>query len=169
MRKFDPWPVFFERGWSRNWPFLVGFAMTGTLIVKLPAGLTCSPLTLSNIFPLSSGGCQKIPIRAGAQRGLRFKESRHVGRYHAILLGFQSGSKIDILMQEAAVKKNLMSTRRCCHGGYYGCTAFLAEAGIHPHSGNYDFSVGSIQPRVTRWKKIEDATEQRRLVKLVSM
>ncbi|URE05954.1 hypothetical protein MUK42_36684 [Musa troglodytarum] len=134
MRKFDPWPVFFERGWSRNWPFLVGFAMTGTLIRRMP----------------------KNPDSSRSTTGVE-------------LLGFQSGSKIDILMQEAAVKKNLMSTRRCCHGGYYGCTAFLAEAGIHPHSGNYDFSVGSIQPRVTRWKKIEDATEQRRLVKLVSM
>ncbi|PQQ15652.1 hypothetical protein Pyn_36147 [Prunus yedoensis var. nudiflora] len=40
MRKFDPWPVFFEREWNRNWPFLVGFAITGTLITKFSLGLT---------------------------------------------------------------------------------------------------------------------------------
>ncbi|KAK9290136.1 hypothetical protein L1049_008302 [Liquidambar formosana] len=40
MPKFDPWPVFFRREWSRNWPFLVGFAVTGTLITKLTSGLT---------------------------------------------------------------------------------------------------------------------------------
>ncbi|CAL5388239.1 hypothetical protein CsSME_00017239 [Camellia sinensis var. sinensis] len=40
MRKFDPWPVFFRREWSRNWPFLVGFAITGTVITKLSLGLT---------------------------------------------------------------------------------------------------------------------------------
>ncbi|KAJ7980883.1 Mitochondrial ATP synthase 6 kDa subunit [Quillaja saponaria] len=40
MRKFDPWPVFFKREWNRNWPFLVGFAITGTIITKLSLGLT---------------------------------------------------------------------------------------------------------------------------------
>ncbi|CAJ2660815.1 uncharacterized protein LOC123898159 [Trifolium pratense] len=40
MRKFDPWPVFFKREWKRNWPFLVGFAVTGTLITKFSLGLT---------------------------------------------------------------------------------------------------------------------------------
>ncbi|XP_029120667.1 ATP synthase small subunit 6-A, mitochondrial isoform X1 [Elaeis guineensis] len=40
MRKFDPWPVFFRREFNRNWPFLVGFAITGAFIVKLTAGLT---------------------------------------------------------------------------------------------------------------------------------
>ncbi|CAB4270758.1 hypothetical protein PRUPE_2G232300 [Prunus persica] len=40
MRKFDPWPVFFKREWNRNWPFLVGFAITGTLITKFSLGLT---------------------------------------------------------------------------------------------------------------------------------
>ncbi|RRT55090.1 hypothetical protein BHM03_00054881 [Ensete ventricosum] len=44
------WPVFFKRGWSSYWPFLVGFAMTGTLIVKLTAGLTWSSLALSSLF-----------------------------------------------------------------------------------------------------------------------
>uniref|UniRef100_F6GV31 Uncharacterized protein n=1 Tax=Vitis vinifera TaxID=29760 RepID=F6GV31_VITVI len=34
MRKFDPWPVFFRREWNRNWPFLVGFAVTGIIITK---------------------------------------------------------------------------------------------------------------------------------------
>ncbi|KAF5803697.1 hypothetical protein HanRHA438_Chr06g0283531 [Helianthus annuus] len=34
MRKFDPWPVFFKREFNRNWPFLVGFAITGTIISK---------------------------------------------------------------------------------------------------------------------------------------
>ncbi|CAJ1955786.1 unnamed protein product [Sphenostylis stenocarpa] len=40
MRLFDPWPVFFKREWKRNWPFLVGFAVTGTVITKLSLGLT---------------------------------------------------------------------------------------------------------------------------------
>ncbi|XP_057449117.1 ATP synthase small subunit 6-A, mitochondrial-like [Lotus japonicus] len=40
MRKFDPWPVFFKREWKRTWPFLVGFAVTGTLITKMSLGLT---------------------------------------------------------------------------------------------------------------------------------
>ncbi|XP_042469523.1 uncharacterized protein LOC122056667 [Zingiber officinale] len=40
MRKFDPWPVFFRREFNRNWPFLVGFFVTGVLVVKLTAGLT---------------------------------------------------------------------------------------------------------------------------------
>ncbi|KAG1337900.1 putative ATP synthase 6 kDa subunit, mitochondrial [Cocos nucifera] len=40
MRKFDPWPVFFRREFNRNWPFLVGFAITGAVIVKLTAGFT---------------------------------------------------------------------------------------------------------------------------------
>ncbi|GMY10805.1 ATP synthase 6 kDa subunit, mitochondrial [Fagus crenata] len=40
MPKFDPWPVFFKREWNRNWPFLVGFAVTGTVITKLSLGLT---------------------------------------------------------------------------------------------------------------------------------
>ncbi|KAJ6983180.1 hypothetical protein NC653_026096 [Populus alba x Populus x berolinensis] len=40
MRKFDPWPVFFRREWNRNWPFLVGFAITGTLITKFSLSLT---------------------------------------------------------------------------------------------------------------------------------
>ncbi|KAK9062974.1 hypothetical protein SSX86_016844 [Deinandra increscens subsp. villosa] len=40
MRKFDPWPVFFRREFNRNWPFLVGFAVTGTIITKLSLGLT---------------------------------------------------------------------------------------------------------------------------------
>lgn len=40
MKKFDPWPVFFRREWKRNWPFLVGFAITGTLITKMTAGLS---------------------------------------------------------------------------------------------------------------------------------
>ena len=40
MRKFDPWPIFFKREWNRNWPFLAGFAITGTLITKFSLGLT---------------------------------------------------------------------------------------------------------------------------------
>lgn len=40
MAKFDPWPVFFKREWKRNWPFLVGFAITGTIITKFTLGLT---------------------------------------------------------------------------------------------------------------------------------
>ncbi|RVW65797.1 hypothetical protein CK203_007339 [Vitis vinifera] len=40
MRKFDPWPVFFRREWNRNWPFLVGFAVTGTIITVYSLSLT---------------------------------------------------------------------------------------------------------------------------------
>ncbi|TVU41413.1 hypothetical protein EJB05_14928, partial [Eragrostis curvula] len=40
MKTFDPWPVFFRREWSRNWPFLTGFAITGYLIVKMTANFT---------------------------------------------------------------------------------------------------------------------------------
>ncbi|KAF6152018.1 hypothetical protein GIB67_010592 [Kingdonia uniflora] len=40
MRQFDPWPVFFKREWRRNWPFLVGFAITGSIITKISLGLT---------------------------------------------------------------------------------------------------------------------------------
>ncbi|KAM0064206.1 hypothetical protein Hdeb2414_s0003g00100151 [Helianthus debilis subsp. tardiflorus] len=40
MRKFDPWPVFFKREFNRNWLFLVGFAITGTIITKFSLGLT---------------------------------------------------------------------------------------------------------------------------------
>ncbi|KAL2332106.1 hypothetical protein Fmac_019687 [Flemingia macrophylla] len=40
MRLFDPWPVFFKREWKRNWPFLVGFAITGTIITKFSLGLS---------------------------------------------------------------------------------------------------------------------------------
>jgi hypothetical protein len=52
MPKFDPWPVFFKREWNRNWPFLVGFAVTGTIITKLSLGLTgkISFLTISNLL-----------------------------------------------------------------------------------------------------------------------
>ncbi|MFS7900263.1 hypothetical protein Hanom_Chr07g00596121 [Helianthus anomalus] len=42
MMKFDPWPVFFKREFNRNWPFIVGFAITGTIISKFPLGLTGS-------------------------------------------------------------------------------------------------------------------------------
>ncbi|XP_040993158.1 uncharacterized protein LOC121239871 isoform X2 [Juglans microcarpa x Juglans regia] len=40
MPRFDPWPVFFKREWNRNWPFLVGFATTGTIITKFSLGLS---------------------------------------------------------------------------------------------------------------------------------
>ncbi|XP_071722825.1 ATP synthase small subunit 6, mitochondrial-like [Rutidosis leptorrhynchoides] len=40
MWKFDPWPVFFKRDWNRNSPFLVGFAIIGTLITELSLDLT---------------------------------------------------------------------------------------------------------------------------------
>ncbi|RVW87416.1 hypothetical protein CK203_033617 [Vitis vinifera] len=56
MAKFDPWPVFFRREWNRNWPFLVGFAITGTIITKFSLGLT--------------GGCQELSLRAEAQEAV---------------------------------------------------------------------------------------------------
>ncbi|CAA6654939.1 unnamed protein product [Spirodela intermedia] len=40
MRQFDPWPVFFKREWGRNWPFLVGFAVTGYIVTKVSLSLT---------------------------------------------------------------------------------------------------------------------------------
>ncbi|KAJ0792101.1 hypothetical protein HanOQP8_Chr01g0013581 [Helianthus annuus] len=47
MRKFDPWNVFFKREFNRNWPFLVGFAITGTIITKFSLGLTGSYSSIS--------------------------------------------------------------------------------------------------------------------------
>ncbi|OMO67725.1 hypothetical protein CCACVL1_20363 [Corchorus capsularis] len=32
--------VFFKREFSRTWPFLVGFAITGTIVTKFSLGLT---------------------------------------------------------------------------------------------------------------------------------
>ena len=46
MRPFDPWPVFFKREWKRNWPFLVGFAITGTIITKYSLSLTGKSLSV---------------------------------------------------------------------------------------------------------------------------
>ncbi|XP_021804782.1 uncharacterized protein LOC110749070 [Prunus avium] len=40
LETFNPWSIFFEREWNRNWAFLVGFAITGTLIAKFSLGLT---------------------------------------------------------------------------------------------------------------------------------
>ncbi|XP_024170284.1 uncharacterized protein LOC112176541 [Rosa chinensis] len=40
MRKFNAWPVFFKREWNRNWPFLIGFPITGILITKFSLCLT---------------------------------------------------------------------------------------------------------------------------------
>ncbi|PKU75381.1 uncharacterized protein LOC110099208 [Dendrobium catenatum] len=40
MRKFDPWSIFFRKEWNRNWPFLTGFSITGTIIIKMTVGLT---------------------------------------------------------------------------------------------------------------------------------
>ncbi|XP_024163213.1 uncharacterized protein LOC112170233 [Rosa chinensis] len=40
MRKFNSWLVFFKREWNWNWPFLVGFAITGILITKFSLCLT---------------------------------------------------------------------------------------------------------------------------------
>ncbi|CAA3018115.1 mitochondrial ATP synthase subunit [Olea europaea subsp. europaea] len=59
MRKFDPWPVFFRREFKRNWPFLVGFAVTGTIITKFSLGLT--------------GGREEFSLRAEA------REMNHIG------------------------------------------------------------------------------------------
>ncbi|WJZ93288.1 hypothetical protein VitviT2T_012240 [Vitis vinifera] len=50
MAKFDPWPVFFRREWNRNWPFLVGFAITGTIITKFSLGLTGNLFLHSFLF-----------------------------------------------------------------------------------------------------------------------
>jgi hypothetical protein len=61
MPKFDPWPVFFKREWNRNWPFLVGFAITGTIITKLSLGLTGTlppPIFSAFVFLIC---CSKIP------------------------------------------------------------------------------------------------------------
>jgi hypothetical protein len=50
MRKFDPWPIFFKREWKRNWPFLVGFAVTGTVITKFSLGLTGKSFRLFSLI-----------------------------------------------------------------------------------------------------------------------
>lgn len=53
MRKFDPWPVFFKREFNRNWPFLVGFAITGTFITKFSLGLTGSYSLFVEVLQIS--------------------------------------------------------------------------------------------------------------------
>ncbi|PRQ17767.1 hypothetical protein RchiOBHm_Chr7g0198591 [Rosa chinensis] len=50
MRKFNAWLVFFKREWNWNWPFLVGFAITG---FSSPSSLSVSlgtPLHFSFSF-----------------------------------------------------------------------------------------------------------------------
>ncbi|MBA0622787.1 hypothetical protein Godav_008300 [Gossypium davidsonii] len=65
-RWFDPWPVFFKREFNRTWPFLVGFAVTGTIITKFSLGLTGNfpsfPFHLYHI-----GRCQELAFRSEAQ------------------------------------------------------------------------------------------------------
>ena len=53
MPKFDPWPVFFKREWNRNWPFLVGFAITGAIITKMSLGFTGIYLIFFFFFTIS--------------------------------------------------------------------------------------------------------------------
>ncbi|KAF8369950.1 hypothetical protein HHK36_032019 [Tetracentron sinense] len=93
MPKFDPWPIFFRREWNRNWPFLVGFAITGTIITKLSLGLTGNlslPLSLSRSFQnliwvistlksIYRGGCKELSFRAEAQE-VNFKMPDVVAR-----------------------------------------------------------------------------------------
>ncbi|KAK5830660.1 hypothetical protein PVK06_014455 [Gossypium arboreum] len=63
-RWFDPWPVFFKREFNRTWPFLVGFAVTGTIITKFSLGLTeedakNSPFAQKHKrLPFSAGGVE---------------------------------------------------------------------------------------------------------------
>ncbi|KAK6234826.1 hypothetical protein SCA6_010163 [Theobroma cacao] len=64
-RWFDPWPVFFKREFNRNWPFLVGFAITGTIITKFSLGLT------GNIFSSRSLQYRKMPRTRPSFRGTR--------------------------------------------------------------------------------------------------
>ncbi|KAL6532593.1 hypothetical protein OROHE_014015 [Orobanche hederae] len=60
MRKFDPWPVFFRREWNRNWPFLVGFAITGTIITKLSLGITEEEAKNSPFVQRHNRKCENI-------------------------------------------------------------------------------------------------------------
>ncbi|KAM6577946.1 hypothetical protein CsatB_029783 [Cannabis sativa] len=75
MAKFDPWPIFFRREWKRNWPFLVGFAVTGTIITKFSLGLTgrcqefafCSEAQeysaiVTSILLLVGDFCMPVPV-----------------------------------------------------------------------------------------------------------
>ncbi|KVI11995.1 hypothetical protein Ccrd_009607, partial [Cynara cardunculus var. scolymus] len=62
MRKFDPWPVFFKREFNRNWPFLVGFAITGTIITKFSLSLTDSDLLIVWIFFSGRGRQEKLRL-----------------------------------------------------------------------------------------------------------
>ncbi|WVY96841.1 hypothetical protein V8G54_028992 [Vigna mungo] len=66
MRKFDPWLVFFKREWESNWPFLVGFAVTGTVITKFSLGLTGkSPHQSLSVFEKEEGGtCDYVTYNA---------------------------------------------------------------------------------------------------------
>ncbi|KAF8395098.1 hypothetical protein HHK36_019039 [Tetracentron sinense] len=62
MPKFDPWSVFFKREWNRNWPFLVGFAVTGAIITKMSLGLTGIPSSSSLFIHLFIKSSNTIPI-----------------------------------------------------------------------------------------------------------
>ncbi|KAA3456732.1 ATP synthase 6 kDa subunit, mitochondrial [Gossypium australe] len=57
-RWFDPWPVFFKREFNRTWPFLVGFAVTGTIITKFSLGLTGDPTDFKSLY-----GCSPLLIQ----------------------------------------------------------------------------------------------------------
>ncbi|GMP63186.1 hypothetical protein CsSME_00024979 [Camellia sinensis var. sinensis] len=66
MRKFDPWPVFFRREWSRNWPFLVGFFVAGTVNIGLSSALIrgcCPPMKQNDqVLNLALIPCKNICI-----------------------------------------------------------------------------------------------------------
>jgi len=75
--------VFFKREWNRNWPFLVGFAVTGTIITKMSLGLTGTlPSDLLQLLFFSfavpkpliplicnhrRGRCEELSLRSEAQ------------------------------------------------------------------------------------------------------
>ncbi|XP_008372674.1 ATP synthase small subunit 6, mitochondrial-like [Malus domestica] len=62
MRKFDPWLVFFKSEWNRNWPFLIDFAITDTLITKFSLGLTEEDAKNSPFVQRHKKYASQIPI-----------------------------------------------------------------------------------------------------------
>ncbi|MBA0658322.1 hypothetical protein Goklo_010539 [Gossypium klotzschianum] len=75
-RWFDPWPVFFKREFNRTWPFLVGFAVTGTIITKFSLGLTGYWYSLFS-FLINASLClqRKMPRTRLSLRSTRGKET----------------------------------------------------------------------------------------------
>ncbi|KAG5575291.1 hypothetical protein H5410_055425 [Solanum commersonii] len=76
MRQFDPWPVFFRREWSRNWPFLVGFAVTGAIITKMSLGFTEEDRKNSRFAQRHKKFCNLLTVNTTKRRIMRASDPK---------------------------------------------------------------------------------------------